>query len=82
MSTFLLLALENHGWASMSRGMGRAAGSFVTLRPKNVEHLGAPNNRRQRDLRQRDKVFHGIAPWHIEIGLVLQLWWLQQRNID
>ena len=32
MSTFLLLALENQGWRSISRGMGRAAGSFVSLR--------------------------------------------------
>jgi hypothetical protein len=30
-STFLLLAFENQGWTSMSRGMGRASGSLVSL---------------------------------------------------
>ena len=36
MSTFRLLAFENQGWTSMSRGMGRASGSLVNLPEKNT----------------------------------------------
>jgi len=51
MSTFFLLAFENQGCSSMSRGMGRAAGSFDSLR-RNAEHPRGPGEMRDmRDLR-------------------------------